>query len=110
MTFLTTTNTPLPPVASASPTRALVVGTVSRFRALGSQPSALCGHLSLSVEIAPEVSDGTWWYMMVHGGTLCFFLGFSSWGALGSRYNDAKTRLGVVVARAIFVSVHVGLA
>ena len=57
MTFLTTTNTPLPPVASASPTRALVVGTVSGFRALGSQPSTQCGHLSLRVEIAPEVSD-----------------------------------------------------
>lgn len=78
MTFLTTTNTPLPPVASASPTRALVVGTVSRFRALGSQPSTQCGHLSLRVEIAPEVRDGTWWYMVLHGGTLRFLLGFSS--------------------------------
>ena len=121
MTFLTTTNTPLPPVASASPTRALVVGTVSGFRALGSQPSTQCGHLSLRVEIAAEVRDGTWWYMVVHGGTPRFLFVFSSfsprcflgsflWGALGSRYNDAKTRLGVVVARAIFVSVHVGLA
>ena len=61
---------------------------------------------------------GTWWYMVVlfvfSSVSLRFFLGFSSvfprFLLAGCGRNDAKARLGVVVARAIFVSVHVGLA